>query len=525
MTENEPLFSLVKALSKNERRNFALDARQSGRKPGTGYLALYDWYSKQTSPASPDKETLRRMGLTPNRLAVQKNYLFHRLLDSLFRHNTATSPEARVRVLLNKSEVLLAKGMTAASLRLLESADELAVACFSYQLQLDVLMRREAHFQQYDDVKLFPELGKRKKELLAIIDNIDDYQQLSYNVFGMTRHHDFMHKGHLRRKLDAVIRNPLLQHQKAALSPIATFHRYHTLCHYANIAQDPELAVRYGREHLEVFDREEAATRHELEYYITLLFNITVEMFQLNSVADIPQCLRRWNELPVRFAHDLTPHMRTKWDLYDMELQLRRSFMCGNAGDVVRLLPQIQRLWNARHAYVPIFRASSTTLIVFGLHAAGKSRQALKWLIDVVNDEKVEYRRYRTLLRGLLLRILIFYDLKQEDVVENLCRQLNRFFIRQDRRDDPAAFVPDVFLEVLKTPGVSLRRELFAQALKRLRENFVETGAWSVVYDLLFLHSWFYAAANRKPLAAAVPYSLEMMQELTAARKTGRSRN
>jgi hypothetical protein len=519
MPENDPLFSLVKALSKNERRNFALDARRAGRKPGSGYLALYDWYSRRQSAGSPDRETLRRMGLTPNRLAVQKNYLYHRLLDSMLRHSTALSPEARVRVLINKSEMLLEKGMTVASLRLLESAEELAVSCFSYQLQLDVLIRREAHLQKYDDITLFPELSKRKKELLAIIDNIGDYQQLSYKVFGMTRHHDFMHKGHLRRKLDAVIRNPLLQQQKAALSPIATFHRYHTLCHYANIAQDAELAVRYGREHLEVFDREEAATRHELEYYITLLFNITVEMLQLNSVSDIPQCLRRWKELPARFANDLTPHMRIKWNLYDMELQLRMHFLNGSGADVVRLLPQIQRLWNARHAYVPIFRASSTTLIVFGLHAAGKSRQALKWLIDVVNDEKVEYRRYRILLRGLLLRILIFYDLKQEDVVENLCRQLNRFFIRQDRRDDPAAFVPGVFLEVLKKPGVSLRRELFAQALQRLTANFAQSGAWSVMYDLLFLHAWFYAAANRKPLAAVVPHSLEVMHRLTEARR------
>jgi hypothetical protein len=191
MKESETLFYLIRSLTKNEKRNFILSARQGKDTPPKSYLALYSWYERQKSPANPGRDELKKMNLTPNRLAVQKHYLVHRLLDSLMAHSTGLSEEAKVRLLINKSELLLSKGLNVASLRLLDTAERLATACFSYQIQLDILLRREAHVLKYEDVQLVQQMEAKKKQLLVIIGNINDYQQISYAVFAFTRRNDF----------------------------------------------------------------------------------------------------------------------------------------------------------------------------------------------------------------------------------------------------------------------------------------------------------------------------------------------
>jgi len=397
MKESETLFHLIHSLTKSEKRHFILSSGQGKNVPQKSYLALYSWYERQKSPGNPGRDELKKMNLTPNRLAVQKHYLVHRLLDSLMAHSTSLSEEAKVRLLINKSELLLAKGLSVASLRLLDTAERLASACFSYQLQLDILLRREAHVLKYEDVQLVQQMEAKKKQLLVIIGNINDYQQLSYAVFAFTRRNNFLSTPQQRKSLERICSRPLLRNEKRALSPIAKFHMYHTLCHYASLVQDPLRSLNYGHRHLEVFDEEPEATRHELDYYVTLLFNISVVTIYFGDAAQIAETTKRWDELPKRFSADMTSQRKMKWQFYRMEMNVRSHVFAGRFDEVVRLLPRITELTNVPHPYTPVFNESISFYAAFALHAVGNSRQALRWLMSVITDEKMEYSRHRFL--------------------------------------------------------------------------------------------------------------------------------
>jgi|GEM_PF-2965440 len=513
MKESETLFHLIRSLSKNEKRNFVLGAQRERGKKDKGYLALYRWYERRKTPGNPDPGTLKQLGLTGNRLAVQKHYLYHRLLESVMAHGREVSPEMRVRQLINKSEVLLSKGMSTASLRLLDTAAALAKACFSYQLQLDILLRREAHIQRYEDVKLVQALSEEKKQLLAVIANMNEYQQLSYAIFAFTRRHDFVRTPAQRRELDRIFTHPLLRNEKLALSPTAKFHMYHALCHYSSLIQDPQLSLEHGRRHLEIFDEEPEATRHELDYYITLLFNITVVATWFGHAREVALGLKRWEELPARFAAQLSPQLALKRRLYDVELKLHLLCLEGRFAGIEKLMPLIRTLSLSPHPYTPVFRETVAYNAAFALYAAGNSRQALRVLSPLVNDEEVEYRRYRLLLKSLVLRLLILHDLGRTETVENLSRQLKNFLQRYGHGKDPESAIPELFIALQKAATESERRKLMQETLQSLRKKLCRAGSWWMAYNQLYFFAWLRAGISKRPLKEMMPETLGMLRK------------
>jgi hypothetical protein len=523
MKESETLFYLVASLTKNEKRNFILDVRREKSSAGEGYLALYKWYEKQKVSANPSETELRKSGLTPNRLAVQKHYLVHRILDSLMAHSTGLSEEAKVRLLINKSELLLAKGMTGASLRLLDTAERLATACFSYQLQLDILLRREAHVQQYADVQLVQQLEAKKRSLLVIIGNINDYQQLSYKIFAFTRRHDFVSTEQQRKSLNRICAHPLLRNEKRALSPIAKFHMYHTLCHYASLTQDPLQSLNYGHRHLEIFDEEPEATRHELDYYITLLFNISIVTIYFGDAAGISRTIKRWEELPENFSKSMTPQREKKWQFNNMEMVVRRNLFAGRFDEVIRLLPRITQMARIPHPYAPVFHESILFSVAFVLHAEGNSRQALRWLTPIITDEKVEYRRYRLLLKAFLLRIIIHFDLDRHDIAETLFKQLKSFLQRHARKTELETIMVATFESLLKTTQGKAQREVMRKAAQDFSDTFCRPGHWFTAYDNINLYAWFRAKEMRRGLREILPEALETFRK--KARASFREKN
>jgi hypothetical protein len=288
---------------------------------------------------------------------------------------------------------------------------------------------------------------------------------------------------------------------------------YHALCHSASLVQEPALILRHSRRHLEIFDEEPEATQHELDYYITLLFNITISMIFYGTQGDIDQALKRWEELPQRFEKSMSVQRKIKLELYDLELRVRLCCLEGRCDEISKLLPRISRASKAPHPYTPVFNEAISYYVAFALHASGNSRGALRWLMPVVNDENVEYRRYRLLLKSFLLRLVVLYDLGRHDVTETLCRQLTGFLRRQGKEKHPEDFVPASISALLKATTVSARRKILEEAAARLLENTCRPGRWTTAFDNLFLYSWFSAGAAQRSLRETVPGSLEAFRE------------
>ncbi|TND07461.1 MAG: hypothetical protein FD123_3239 [Bacteroidetes bacterium] len=495
MKENEYLFHFIKSLGKGEKRRFVSESLRAGGKSDSGYLGLYRWYERRKSAANPDAGELRRMNLNANRLAVQKNYLFGRLLDSLLSDDVNISGESRIRLLISKSEILFNRGLVKASVRLLDIAEKSARAQFAYYQLLDILERRNAYHIRYAETDAAMRVAREKKEILAVAENIIDYQQLSQQVFALARSTDIAQAESQEKQLKKILHHPLLSDERKALSPGAKFNMYHTLCHLASMLQDHRLKIRVNRRHLEIFLEEPEMTKNELDYYITLLFNSTVELLHHGNRDDFRYAESHWTHFRERFGKAMTPSRGQRLRFYRIELDLRLAIQTGSMDKLPALLPAVEKQLHVEHVYSVIFRESMPFYIALAHTSAGRYKAALRSLIDVFSNPGIAFRRYPFLLKSFILRLMIHYDEGHEEVVSDLSAELRSFITAQQRLERPegaAVFLFGSFGRPLK-PGE--RKKIFEQALREIWKRIAVYKDWHFLNNHIFFIGWMRSRA------------------------------
>lgn len=496
MKEDEYLFYLVKSLDKGEKRKFVSQALQSGASRNKGYLGLYYWYDKQKVPANPGGKELKGMRLNNNRLAVQKHYLFNRLLDSILSDEKKVQGESRIRLLICKSDILFNRGLVKASLRLLHAAEKAAIEHYSYYLQLDILERLNAYHIRYAEASDAIAVARRKKELLNICTNMIDYQQLNQQVYELARLTDVAMDETQIRRLKKTLAHPLLTDEGKALSPPAKFYMYHTLCHIASMLQDHGLKIRVNRRHLEIFEEEIRLTRHELDYYILMLFNSSVELLHHGSDEDFALASAHMKQINERFGKWLTPAQQQRLNFYRIELDLRLALHRGKPESLTALLPAIQKQLRVEHVYSAIFREGMPFYISLAHFSVQNYKSALRSLLDIFQNTDVAFRRYPFLLKSHILRLMVHSEQDHDEIMSGLAGELQRFLNAQQRTQRPEGAAVNLFKALSRPHTKSEEKKIFAYALAETWKKIQQFRDWHYFNNLVFFIGWMESKAS-----------------------------
>lgn len=493
MKDKETLWHLVQSMNKTEKRQFIRHAQAEGGKIDSGYLALYRLLGQQAVPETRDSITAKTLGCNANQLAVQKHYLANRIVSGLLDHDENNSPEMRVRLLINKSELLFSRGLLKASQKQLDAAEQLARECFAYYLQLDILTRRDLFIQRYRDIAAAKKNIEKKFELLEIISNLIEYQRTTEAMYEIVLQLNEKGTEKSRQLVRKLLRDPLLRDEHRARSPIALFQMYHTLCHLSSLLQDPKLTRKFNRRNLEIFDEQPEATRNELDYYITLIFNNTVELLYYGTGDDLQYALGHWEQLPKRFGKLLTPVRRQRLAFYRLELDFRLLQHRGEFDKLPTLRPRIERLLKVNHSYTIVFRENTPFILALTYYAEGRYKQALRMLLDVFSDDSTALRRYRYLLVSWLLRLVISAKENHADTLLQFCENFRALLKREERLTGPEATALHFFVTYAECTSTAQKRSAARTAATEIHERCRKQSGWLFVYNSMFFMGWLYA--------------------------------
>src|SRR5690606_35842459 len=122
--KTDPLFQLIKSLSKSEKRNFKLYARRLISNEDAKFLKLFDTMDRMA--AYDEHLILQRAPVTKLQLANMKAHLYKQILISLRLKYTDIREELQLREQIDFARILYNKGLYMQSLKLLEKAKVLA---------------------------------------------------------------------------------------------------------------------------------------------------------------------------------------------------------------------------------------------------------------------------------------------------------------------------------------------------------------------------------------------------------------
>ena len=121
----DPLFILVKSLSKSEKRQFKLYVGRLGVNSDAKFLALFNLLDK--SKVYDEKQILDHKIVTKSQLSNLKAHLYKQILISLRLNPVNQNIRVQLREQLDFATILYQKGLYKQSLKILDKAKSLAI--------------------------------------------------------------------------------------------------------------------------------------------------------------------------------------------------------------------------------------------------------------------------------------------------------------------------------------------------------------------------------------------------------------
>ncbi|MGL5889386.1 MAG: hypothetical protein ACRC3B_05850, partial [Bacteroidia bacterium] len=400
-----------------------------------------------------------------------------------------------IRNLLIQSEALLRRGLHEQASKLLKKAQALAKKTHAFVLQLDAFEIQEAYAGSYANISQIKESATEKLRLLPVLKNLYDCQLFSYDTIELAARYDFARSPEQRKEMARFAQHTMLKSTAKGQSISARYYLLHSRLHFTSMAQDPASNLRTAMEHLQLFDEDRVTTAHEINYYITIVHNITVMALWFGSTETEKAVLDRWNRLCSEYASALDDVSTMRYRFYQSELIMRMSLLNGDTEQMIRELPKIKWLLKQEHIYKPIFEQSISFYTALASYAQHRYRQAHLLLRENVTDVNVNSRRYRILLRSLLLQLMMHCDQQHDDTIEYLGNQLKQLIVRQKCTGFAEGLLPE-FFNRWQQSAPQKRPMLMQNTFNAIRKRYEEQQDWQFGTGNLFFTAWLWAGAK-----------------------------
>src|SRR4051812_39408135 len=142
---NDPLYQLIRSLSKSEKRNFKLFANRLQGNEESKFMMLFDVMDK-LNEYSEEKILQKAEGISKTQLSNLKAHLYKQILLSLRLHASNQDLDIYLREQIDYAKLLYNKGLYNQSLKMLDKAKITAIE-FEKNLLLLEMFDFEKHIE------------------------------------------------------------------------------------------------------------------------------------------------------------------------------------------------------------------------------------------------------------------------------------------------------------------------------------------------------------------------------------------
>lgn len=182
--KSDPLFTLIKSLTRTEKSNFKKDAVAFGGK-NAKYLLLFEAMEKQKEfDKSALLKKLEDEKLSRN-FSMAKSYLYEALLKSLHIHRKTHGYNSVLETLISQAQVLFRKGLFLDSNSIVKKAKQLAYKTDNFQAIIKLIGMQQKMHRRFPFDKNFASsqsLLNEKSKVLEIIVNDLSFEQFSADM-------------------------------------------------------------------------------------------------------------------------------------------------------------------------------------------------------------------------------------------------------------------------------------------------------------------------------------------------------
>ena len=432
--QTDHLFTLIKSLSKSEKRHFKLFVNRNQSSQDTKFLLLFDFLDKAES--YDEALILRRIpSIKKQQLSNLKAHLYKQLLVSLrLLHNTKMV-DIQIRENLDYARILYKKGLYMQSLKILTKAKAVAKANYLDVLRLEILefekLIESRHITRSLEGRA-TELEAESRKLIKNINYTSQLSSLSLRLYGI-----YLKRGHIRNSEDV---NEVDEFLEKNLPPVRfekmTYYEQLYWCQsftwYHIIKQDWLNYYKYSAKWVELMESEvDILARHPVTY-MKGLHNVLNALFLIGKYEKHNTTLEKLENYYQTSARIVSTNTDIRAFLYIYLARLNQIFTEGKFTEGLSIIPELEAKLEEYKLQLDVHRVLifyyKMACLFFG---AGDNANAIVYLNKII-QLKIGNLRTDIQCFARMLHLISHYELKHYDLLEHLLKSVYRFLIKHE---------------------------------------------------------------------------------------------
>jgi len=426
----DPLFQLIKTLSKGEKRNFKLYVSRNSGSENLKIVQLFDALDKMNEY---DEHILlaKNKELKKQQLSNSKAYLYRQILVSLrlLQNSNAANIDLILHEQLDFSKILYHKGLYIQSLKLLDKVKE------SARNQHQLIFQLKANYveKQIESLHITRSLANRAEELSKESNSISQHLYLvgKLSNLALELYSWYIKHGHAKDDNEAhalrlFFETNLPEYNMDDLVFYEKLYLYQSYCWYGFILQDLLSYYRYTQKWVMLFEDNPSMKMVETSQYIRGMHNLLSANFNLNNYSTFSEYLTIFEDFAHSETGNLNNNAQIQTFIYLYIAKINKHFLEGSFDEGIKLVPYIEEkladyaLQLDRHRVLVFYY--KIACLYFGSGDYGTSIQYLHRIINLKADLRADLQCY-----ARLLHLIAHFELGNYDILEHLIKSVYRF--------------------------------------------------------------------------------------------------
>ncbi|NNE29537.1 MAG: hypothetical protein HKN16_07865 [Saprospiraceae bacterium] len=502
----DQLFSLIKSLSKAEKRNFKLYANRTGAQKDQKFIRLFDVVDKMSTY---DEEQVRiKMGrLTKGKLSNLKRHLYRQILISLRLIYKDKDNSIEIREQIDFAWILYSKGLYLQALKLLDRIRGQALENNHDLLYLEIL-----EFQKMIEERHITRSRQVKGKVEALMLEAAKYSNITQNRCRLSNlkiqmHGYYIQHGHIQKEedvkfLDYYLKSSLQDIKTENLSFFEKVYLHQAYVWYYYILLDFKKCLRHARDWVRIFDKHLHMITLDKDLYMRGLHYTLTSAFHIKDKETFLEYLKEFEEFYSEQKKSFSPVSKALAFVYLNTARINKHYYFGTFEGGLKLVPKLLSEMRGLEHSLDVHRIMVFNYKIAYLYfGSGKPEETLDYLNQII-QLKAGHLRADIQSYSRILSILAHYQLGHYDLIPYLADQTMSFIKKIGGSHETQTLTVKFFKSLVNIPPTERKKafEKFKKTLLKLEKNRLEKRSF-VYLDIL---TWVESQLQDKTMQAII---------------------
>lgn len=469
--KQEPVFELIRSMSKAEKRNFKLYATRLSGNQQAKFIALFDCLDGMEE--YNEKRILQRCPIKKEQLPNMKAHLYKQILISIRLLEVQHSLQMQLHEQLDFARILYNKGLYQQSSKLLDKAADLALQSEQYTVALDFIeLQKKIDTQNTTRgmISKSEKLNRLADTLCDRITRISELANIATQLYGL-----YLQLGYTRtqKDIDLIIHvygQRLSKYENLAedkLSFTERFYLYQAYAWYHYILHNMLLCYKNVRHWITLFDEHPQMKRLMFDAYMRGYSRLLDSLFLLRSYKRFAQTLNAF-EHEIAGIDNVDDNSRMIALQIHYTHQINKFFYEGAFNEGIKIIPEVEAFIQRYHAHLDIHHRMLLYYKIACLYFGNGDYDAcMRYLKRIISTRDPQIRRDLQCY-ARILNLICSYESGSD---YNIDYQIRAVYVFLDKMNDLQQVQKEMmhFLKRLNSVYASDLKEAFRKLYETLK--------------------------------------------------------